>query len=99
MSTEWERSQASLKGPIHWRADENVKCRDCGATFIFTKEEQRRLRKELKLSTRVTVNRCAPCRKKRRERKEEQAKRQAEAAKRKKTPHPNEAFFKRHQDG
>ena len=95
MSKEYERYLASLKGPQHWRADKTMVCRDCGVTFVFTREEQRHWYKELKLPTLVTASRCAPCRKRRRDLLEEQARRQAEAAKRKRSPHPNEAFFKR----
>lgn len=48
--------------PIFWYVDQPCQCRDCGAAFVFTKEDQRVWYEQHKLPIYVKAIRCLRCR-------------------------------------
>jgi len=79
--------------PPLWYVDEGCKCVDCGVGFTFTAKQQQHWFEVLKIPIHVVANRCAACRRKRRNEIAAQKQHMAEMVKR--PPHPNEAFFKK----
>jgi hypothetical protein len=53
--------------------DDDIECEDCGQTFTFSAEEQRFWYEELQFLLRSRPKQCAPCRRRRRERKKAEA--------------------------
>jgi len=66
-----QHSPHNSHSPIFWYQDKLLSCRDCGAEFVFTKNEQRVWYEEYKLPIQVKAVCCTICR--RRQRKEKEA--------------------------
>ncbi len=72
--------------------DQPFTCRDCGSEEIWTAKQQKWWYEVMLGNVNSFAVRCRSCRRKRRAEKAEQKAHMEEMAKR--TPHPNEAFFR-----
>lgn len=79
--------------PPMWYADQKQKCVGCGVEFVFTARQQQHWFEVLRIPIHVIANRCALCRRKRRQEIAAQKQHMAEMAKR--PPHPHKAFFRK----
>lgn len=72
--------------------DYEFNCKDCGSKEIWTAQDQKWWHEEKEQPLEIIAVRCIECRKKVKQDKQEQKQHMEEMAK--KSPHPNEAFFK-----